>query len=108
MEKVNITVEFCTFELVQVPNFSLNFNFDFFLTEFAEKGNLRSKNEKIALVRTSVIVTYYIKIFRTRADKRNGNLMSLLLLVAETKILKMNERKEKQPHKRYYTQHCKL
>ena len=35
-------------------------------------------NAKIAKV-----VTYYIKFFRTRANRHNGVLMSLLLLVAE-------------------------
>ena len=30
-----------------------------------------------------MVVTYYIKLFRTGADRRNGVLMSLLLLVAE-------------------------
>ena len=32
-------------------------------------------------------VTYYIKLFRTEADRHNGILMSLLLLVAEKKVL---------------------
>ena len=41
-------------------------------------------NGKIAFVRASMVVTYYTKLFRTRADRRNGILMSLLLLVAET------------------------
>ena len=31
-----------------------------------------------------MVVTYYVKLFRTGADRRNGILMSLLLLVAET------------------------
>ena len=31
-----------------------------------------------------MIVTYYIKLFRMGADRHNGMLMSLLLLVAET------------------------
>ena len=30
-----------------------------------------------------MVVTYYVKLFRTGADRRNGILMSLLLLVAE-------------------------
>ena len=33
-----------------------------------------------------MVVTYYIKLFRTGADRHNGILMSLLLLVAETII----------------------
>ena len=43
-------------------------------------------NAKIALLRASMVVTYYIKHFRKGADRRNGILMSLLLLVAETII----------------------
>ena len=31
-----------------------------------------------------MVVTYYIKLFRTGTDRYNGILMSLLLLVAET------------------------
>ena len=41
-------------------------------------------NAKIALLRASIVVTYYIKLFQTGADRRNGILISLLLLVAET------------------------
>ena len=41
-------------------------------------------NAKIALLRTSIVINYYIKLFRTGADRRNGILMSPLLLVAET------------------------
>ena len=44
------------------------------------------ENGKIALVRASMIVTHYIKPFRREADRHNGILMSLLLLVAETTI----------------------
>ena len=42
---------------------------------------------KIALLLASMVVTYYIKLFRTRADRHSGILMSLLLLVAETKSI---------------------
>ena len=35
-----------------------------------------------------MVVTYYIKLFEKRADKRNDILMSLLLLVAETTKVK--------------------
>ena len=47
-------------------------------------------NAKIALLRASMVVSYYIKLFRTGADRHNGILMSLLLLVAETKTVKYN------------------
>ena len=42
-------------------------------------------NAEIALLRASIVVTYYVKLFRTGADIHNGILMSLLL-VAETMI----------------------
>ena len=41
-------------------------------------------NAKTALLLASMVVTYYIKLFRTGTDRHNGILMSLLLLVAET------------------------
>ena len=43
-------------------------------------------NAKIALLRASMVVTYYIKLFRTQADRHKSSLMSLLLLVSETII----------------------
>ena len=45
-------------------------------------------NAKIALSRASMVVTFYIKHFRTGVNRHNGILMSLLLLVAKTKIIK--------------------
>ena len=45
-------------------------------------------NAKIALLRASMVVTYYIKHFQTAADRHNSILMSLLLIVAETKNVK--------------------
>ena len=44
------------------------------------------ENGKITLVRASMVVTYYIKLFRTGVNRHNGILMSLLILVAETTI----------------------
>ena len=44
-------------------------------------------NTKIALLRAFTIVSYYIKLFRTEADRDNYILMSLLLLVTETKSI---------------------
>ena len=43
-------------------------------------------NAKIALLRAPMVVAYYIKLFRTGADRRNSILLSPLLLVAETII----------------------
>ena len=51
---------------------------------FWPKREFPVENRKIAIVRASMVVTYYIKLFRTRADRYSGILMSLLLLVAET------------------------
>ena len=42
------------------------------------------KNEKLALVCASMVVTYDIKLFGTWADRHIHILMSLLLLVAVT------------------------
>ena len=41
-------------------------------------------NAKISLLLGPIVVTYYIKLFRTETDRHNGILMSFLLLVAET------------------------
>ena len=48
------------------------------------KIGFTNRNAKIALLCASIVVTYYIKLFRTGADGHNGILMSVLLLVAET------------------------
>ena len=56
--------------------------------KFAQKGYIRSKTKKVALLRASLDFTYYIKVFSTGADRHNGILMSLLLLVAKTKELR--------------------
>ena len=42
-------------------------------------------NAKIAILCASMVVTYYAKLFRMGADRHNDILMSLLLLVTETK-----------------------
>ena len=140
-EKVNITTEFCVFELVYVPNFSLNWQIWFFGPNLPKKGISGQKRKKwtsphwilqiriilctefqfkwqfcflflfffdqiwpkrvfpaekgkIVLVRGSMVVTYYITIFRTGANRHNGSLMSLLLLVAGT-IYSNNENNKK-------------
>ena len=73
MKKVKITIEFCILELVKISNVNLHWQ------------SISSLNKKkIGFERASMVVTYCIKIFRTGADKHNGILMSLLLLVAET------------------------
>ena len=47
------------------------------------KTGFTNWNAKIAILRASMVVTYYIKLFRTGADRHNGILIPLLLLVAE-------------------------
>ena len=51
---------------------------------WSSKLVLLTETQKIALLRASMVVTYYIKLFRTGANRQNGILMSLILLVAET------------------------
>ena len=45
-------------------------------------------NAKIAVLRASMDVTFYIKLFWTGSNRYNGILMTLLLLVAETTVLR--------------------
>ena len=45
------------------------------------------QNGKVTLVRGAMVVTYYFKLFCTGAEKHNSILMSLLVLVAETKMV---------------------
>ena len=86
-ENVNNAIEFSILELVSVVNFSLNWQFWFFFLFFFDqicpKREFPIENWKIVLARASMVVTYYIKLFRT-GPTHNGIFMSLLLLVAET------------------------
>ena len=54
MEKVNITIEFCLFELVQVPKFSLNREFWFFGPNLPKMDMSGGKEKK----RTSTLVSH--------------------------------------------------
>ena len=83
-EKVNTTIEFCMFELVYEPNFSLHWQFWFYFDQICPETVFQVGNEKNALLHGSIVVTYYIKLFRTGADRHNVILMSLLLLFSET------------------------
>ena len=58
--------------------------FFFFFDQICSKREFSVEKGKIAFVRASMVVTHYIKVFRTGTDKPNGILVSLLLLVAET------------------------
>ena len=44
------------------------------------------ENGKIAIARASMVITYYVKFFRTGADRHSSILMPLLLLVPDTVI----------------------
>ena len=66
--------------------FQLKLTILVFRTKFAQKGLFpveSGKNEN-HISRASMVITYYIKLFRMGADRYNGFLMSPLLLVAET------------------------
>ena len=95
--------EFCKFELFCVPNFSLSnsfvFCFCFFFNQIWPIRVFPAENGKIVLVRGSMVVTYYIKIFCTGANRHNGILMSLLLLVART--INSNNKNNKKSIKSY-------
>ena len=58
-------------------------NFDI-LHQICPKRVFPVVNGKVALVRGSMIVSYYIKLLLTVAERHNSILMSFLLLVAET------------------------
>ena len=60
--KMNSTIEFCIFELVWVTDFNLNWQFWFFY-QICLKREFLVENGKIALVRASMVVAYYIKRF---------------------------------------------
>ena len=47
------------------------------------KIGFRNWSAKIAVLWASVVVTYYIKLFRTGPNRQNGILMSLLFFVEE-------------------------
>ena len=83
MEKLNITIELSILELEYIPNFSLKWQFWYCGPNFLKKGISGPKRTR-ALAYASIVVTHYIKLFRKGADRCNGILMSLLLLLAET------------------------
>ena len=65
-----------------------------FWTKFAQKGYFRSKAENPHFcVRPWSLVIYYVKFFRTGADIHNGILTSLLVQVAETKLVARFDKK---------------
>ena len=60
------------------------------------KKKFKAKNRKIALLRASMLVACYIKLFRTGTDRHNVILISLLLLVAKTEIKLLEKEAEYQ------------
>ena len=86
---MNNTIEFCIFELVHTSNFSLHWQFLFFIvfwTNLPEKGYFQPRTEKSHLCARpwSLLTILNFKLFHTIADRHNIILMSLLLLVSET------------------------
>ena len=66
-EKVNTAIEFCIFELVYVPNFSLNWQFWFLWPNLPKKGlsSLKQKSElhrKILHIQISLSTRFQLKL----------------------------------------------
>ena len=78
-EKVNITIL-----RIQITTFQFKLTILIFFYQICPNRKFPVENGKIALVRASMIATYYIKLFHKGADRHNVILMSLVLLVAET------------------------
>ena len=68
--------------------FQLKLTILIFFDQIYPRREFLLENGKIALKRASTVVIYYIKLFRTGANRHNGILMSLLLLDAETIMIK--------------------
>ena len=60
-EKLNTAIEFCKFELVLVPNFSLNSQFCFFLTRFAQNRN-SEHHHWILLIQIKLCTKFQLKL----------------------------------------------
>ena len=58
--------------------------FFFSIYQISPKQEFPVENRKIALARASMVLTNYMKLFRRGADRHNGIVMSLLLLLSET------------------------
>ena len=61
-----------------------------FFDQICPKREFPVENGKITLVRALMVLTYYIKLFLTGADRHNGILVSLLVLVAAAISLSYN------------------
>ena len=96
-EKVNIVIKFCIFELVSEPNFCLSWQFLIFWTNFAQKVCFQSKEEKVNITIEFCLFDLVLEpsfssqwqfwfFFLPNLPKIWPNLMSLVLLVAETII----------------------
>ena len=80
--------EIFAFRMVKVAHFTdqnwISKTVYCFRCELVCKIGFTDGNPKIALLRSTMVGTYYINVFWTGADRHNGISMSLLLLVAET------------------------
>ena len=63
--------------------FQLKLTILIFFDQIRPKRKFLVENGKIALVNACMLVTYYIKLFRTGAERHNDIIMALLLLAAE-------------------------
>ena len=61
-----------------------------FFDQICPKREFPVENGKITLVHALMVLTYYIKLFLTGADRHNGILVSLLVLVAAAISLSYN------------------
>ena len=77
-EKLNTTIEFCIFNLVEVPNFSLNWQFWIFGPNLPRKGISGWKQKKSHF---RVGPPWLLTILKNRHNRIR---MTLLLLVTET------------------------
>ena len=82
--KMNTAIELCI-RISLDTKFHLKLSILIFFDQICRKKEFSVENGKIRIVRASMVVTYYVNNARGPTD--NGILMSLLLLVAETKNL---------------------
>ena len=74
-------------QISQGIQFQLTLTVSFiFFYQICPKRVFPVENGEVALARASMVVTYYIKLFRAEVGRHNGILMSLFLLVAGIKM----------------------
>ena len=89
---MKIFIEFCIFDIrISLgTRFQLKVTILIFFYEICPKREFPVENGKITLVRAFMVVTYYVQLLLTRADRHNSILMSLLILFAVTISLSSN------------------